>query len=329
MVKCKFNVKIEIRKIKMLKFKAYGKTKHANDQGFIRRMTEEFPDLITCSYVATEKMDGTNFCLMFESDGSLRCGSRNRELTEDMNHFDYHNAVLFQYRDEISYISEFCKCKKYEVIIHGELFGNGVLPRIDYGPKKFLPFQVSLDGNRLPVAEGMNFLREIVGYTWWCPLIETFSSLEEALSFDIDLFDERKIEGVVIEPAYISTTHPDLGDFKLKLKTKEFCDITSIRQKKPKETAELSEVGKNLLDYYTSCFNKNRLLDLASKEGMPTEAKQIGRYLKLLCDDVREDLLSKYKEEFRTLADSERKIILGSGNKPAVILIKELILSPI
>lgn len=310
-----------------MKFLPYGKTKHANDARFTGRVLQERPDLADAVYIATEKLDGTNFVLMFEPDGTVRQGSRNRELTLDMVHFDYHNSVLDQYKQEIKLISEYAVTAEVHIRMYGELYGRGVLPRIDYGDtKKFLPFQLEIDDEQLSVEYAKALIEVIVMYDWWVPTIATFDSLESALGFDVDSFEDRTIEGVVIEPYSTAYVHPDLGKFKLKLKTKEFCDTMSVRQKKPKIKEELTGKALELLNIYRGYFNKNRLLDLIAKEGELTEMSQMGKFIKLMCQDCREDLLANHKDVFCALKDSEKKVILGSGGRSASPIVKEHIM---
>jgi Rnl2 family RNA ligase len=305
-------------------FKAYGKTKHSNDAGFIRRVLQERPELLTATYVATEKLDGTNFTLMFEPDGTVRQGSRNQEVTLDMTHFDYHNAVLEQYKEEIDSISQYAQNQEVTVRVYGELFGRGVLPRIDYGDtKRFLPFQLEIAGHQIPVEQARDFMLGVVGHVWWSPVIAIFKGIVSALEFDVDSFEDRKIEGVVIEPYYTVFESDKLGKFKLKMKTKEFCDTMSVKQKKVKEKEELTGRALELLTIYEGYFNKNRLLDLIAKEGELTEMSQMGKYIKLMCQDCKEDLLEHHKEVFCALRDSEKKVILGSGGRSASPIVRE------
>jgi len=311
-----------------MEFKPYGKTKHADDRGFIHRVVQEVPELQEASYIATEKLDGTNFVLMFEPDGTVRQGSRNRELHIGMTHFDYHNAVLWQYREEIRLISKYSVCQEVTIRVYGELYGRGVLPRIDYGDtKKFLPFQLEIDDQMLSVEDAMDFMVETVDFVWWAPTIAKFSNLEEALKFNVDSFDHRTIEGVVIEPYNRSYVHPNLGKFKLKMKTKAFCDTMITKQRKPKDKVELEGKALELFEIYQGYFNKNRLLDLIAKEGELSEMSEMGKFIKLMCQDCKEDLLTNHKEVFCALNDSEKKVILGSGGKTAAPLIREHIMN--
>jgi len=307
-----------------MQFIPYGKTKHADDARTVTNFLATFPELRECDFVATEKLDGTNFTLMFEQDGTVRQGSRKRELTLDLTHFDYHNSVLEQYKREISLLRAWSMKHCKTLRIYGELFGRGVLPRIEYGDtKRFLPFQLEKDGVGMSVEEAIDFMYHVVGYEWWVPVIEVFSRLDLALNYDVDSFKDRQIEGVVIEPYNLSRTHPHLGKCKFKLKTKAFCDITSDKQKKPKEKIDLTGKALELAEVFAGFFNTNRLLDLIAKEGPLTEMSQTGYYLRLLCQDAREDLLAAHKETFCCLTDSEKKVILKSGGSLSAPLIKE------
>jgi len=300
-----------------MEFKAYGKTKTVADGKTISKFTSKYPVLLYCGYVATEKLDGTNMTLFIDRTGNTRIGSRNREILDDMTHFDCHNAILKQYEEEILELVKYCIRFKSTIRIYGELYGPGILPRIDYGPeKRFLPFQLEIDGIRQSVRDSVDFMNEKIGYPWWVPPIKYFEGLGEALRFDVDDNpDVKDREGVVIEPYSVVVTDDSLGKFKLKSKTKAFCDKEQIKQKKAKAPVDMSETADKLLEEYESYFNENRLQDLISKEGVLDEMKQVGPYLKLLTTDVKEDFLSEHKEEFIGLSDGEKKVIMGSGGR--------------
>lgn len=312
-----------------MEFRSYGKTKNVSEGSFINKMVSKYPELSDSTYVLTEKLDGTNFTLFFDEEGNVGQGSRNRELTIDLTHFDYHSAVLDQYSKEISAISNFCKEEKVSVRIYGELFGQGILHRITYGPKKFLPFQLEAeDGDTkilIPVDKAMKWMEDVVGYTWWVPVITKIKGLDNALAYEVDSFWSREIEGVIIEPYEQGIDDPVLGKFKLKLKTRKFCDKESIKQKKPKDPVELSEKAAELLDIYKGYFNVNRVLDMVAKEGPLTEMSQMGKYIKLIAQDAREDLLKDHKELFCSLTDTEKKVILGCAGKTAAPIVQQVI----
>jgi Rnl2 family RNA ligase len=308
-------------------FEKYGKTRSGADSRYIVKNIKADPELATCEYVATEKLDGTNFTIFIDELGTVRQGSRNQEITGTMTHFDCHNAVLKQYEEEISKLSAFAIENKSTVRIHGELYGQGILPRIDYGPKKFLPFQLKINGIMLSPFTARTLIRQVVGHDWWVPIINVFKSLKEALEYDVDSYEHhegRDIEGVVIEPwSYVST----LGKFKLKLKTKAFCDLESVKQKKVKQKAPVSKEAEELAEVYFGYFNKNRMLDLESKKGRIEEPQQIGEYLKELVSDAKEDFLEVHKEGFILLTDAEKKYILHVGTKAASATVKQSLFS--
>ena len=307
-------------------FVPYGKTKHSNDQGFINRVLQDYPELSEEDYVATEKLDGTNFTILIDENGTMRQGSRNQELTVDMCHFDWHNAVQKQYAEELCALMDWCRTYKTSIRLYGELFGQGVLKRIDYGPNKFLPFQMDMDDVMLSPSQAMDFMDTTIGYVWWVPIIAKFNSLKEAIAWDVDGFTDRKIEGVVIELWNKSFIHPHRGKFKFKAKTKKFADSMGVKQKTPKDALVLSESAQYLFDNHQRRFTLNRIYDMISKEGPLTEMSQMGKYIKLVCQDVKEDFLLEFKDAFSELTDAERKAILGSGGRIVSPMVKDVIL---
>ena len=86
-------------------YNKYGKTKNCTDGKSLRQWLARFPELDGQDYVITEKIDGANFQLIFTKGEDLRFGSRNNELDTMDNFFDFQNAVLVQYADNIEILA--------------------------------------------------------------------------------------------------------------------------------------------------------------------------------------------------------------------------------
>ena len=55
----------------------------------------------------------------------------------------------------------------------------------------------------------------------------------------------------------------------------------------------------------------------------PTKGKEIGKYIKLLSMDVKEDFLKFHKEDFIQLTDEEKKNIMSSAGQNTLPLLQQ------
>lgn len=319
----------------------YGKTKNVTDQKSLKQWMERFPELQGETFVVTEKIDGANFQLIFTKGEDLRFGSRNNELDIMDNFFDFQNAVLVQYADHIESLQSFIDCSRDidQIQLYGEIFGGGIQRRINYGPEKqYRPFHMKIDGRSVSPDEAFDILFDAgVCLDWWVPCFEMFIGFQHAVDFPIedvitkcgigeDLTGNRFIEGIVIEPLYTSyNIHHESEDadsrFMAKKKSSRFCDAMKVKHKKTPQY-EVSEDGVELMDVWVGMFNDNRMQDLCSKLGRPTEMSQMGTYIKALVADVREDFINFHKSAFIGLTQADRGVIMGSGGKLAAKVVR-------
>ena len=328
-----------------MNYNRYGKTKNVTDAKNLRQWLAKFPELDGQDYVITEKIDGSNFQLIFGKGVDLRFGSRNNELDITSDFFDFQNAVLVQYADNIDMLQDYVDtCHDIdEIQLFGELFGGGIQRRINYGPEKqYLPFHMRIDGRPVSYHDADIILRNagINPDEWWVPLLGAPTQgegLEAALDFGVEgvethaskgdnLTGNMLIEGVVIEPAsnVFSIYHEQdetTSRFMLKKKSEGFYDAANVRHKKMPQH-HISLAGAHLMRIWIGMFNDNRMQDLCSKMGRPTEMGQMGEYIKALIADVREDFINLHKSEFIGLTQGDRGVIMKSGGKLAAKVVR-------
>jgi Rnl2 family RNA ligase len=320
-----------------MSWKSYGKTKNVTDVKNLKMWLSKHPELDAERYVVTEKIDGSNFQLIFTKGEKLGLGSRNNEIGEMDKFFNFQEAVLKDCAEHIEKLQAFVdKSPDIDVInLYGELYGAGVQRRIQYSDKQhFLPFYIMVDGRPVSYADAREIMDEAgIDPFWWVPILELDVTLDYALAIDVESLDtlvpydmdgNRKIEGVVIEPLsnVYTVDHEDgLSRFKLKKKSQNFSDKAGIKHKTQKQH-KISAEGNELYGKWSEMFNDNRLCDVESKVGPIEEMGQMGEYIKLLVTDVREDFMELYRSEFIGLLQSDRTIIMGSGGKLAAELLK-------
>jgi len=309
-----------------MEYSKYGKTKNVTDCKSLHQWLARFPELDGQDYVITEKIDGANFQLIFTKGEDLRFGSRNNELDITDNFFDFQNAVLVQYADNIEMLQEYVDtCHAVDQIqLFGELFGGGIQRRINYGPEKqYLPFHMRVDGRPVSYDDAWMVMSTAgIDSGWWVPILTAPANLEAALEFDVEGVETHSskgdnltgnlfIEGVIIEPYdQVFSIHHDHP-------------LQDIRLKKERRVQHyISVEGMKLMTAWVSMFNYNRMQDLCSKMGRPTEMNQMGDYIKALVNDVREDFINLHKSEFIGLTQADKGVIISSGGRLAAKVVR-------
>jgi Rnl2 family RNA ligase len=329
-------------------FKKFSKIKNSYDKKNILAWERKYADLKGLEYVITEKLDGANFQVIFDSAGNRSYASRNQKLGLESSFFDWQQCVLKQYEEFWDKLSEWVKyCGDAESLhVYGELFGEGVQKRINYGPgKKFLPFSIMMNGMYLDHKSARQVMKMAgIPEDWWVPVVGFVVGLENALQVEVEgrltqivhpssvsegeLKGNRYVEGVVVEPYDSPLAIPsDEGEsyFRLKIKSEKFCDAMKVKHKKSASLEDFKggETWEKLKDIWTGMFNQNRLADLFSKEGKISGPEEIGKFIKLMVADVKEDFVNANKDDIINLTDKERKDIFSSAAKLTVPLLKE------
>ena len=180
--------------------KKYNSITLIDDEEFIQKAFEQHPELNKELFIATEKVDGANLGIT-KNDGKLVLQSRNKELTESDDFYDYERAFS-EIKDRVLDLPDL---NKY--ILFGEIYGNNVQKRIPYSvdPKiiffdvfdketeEYLSFeqqQAFFNSQHLPivpyVASGK--FQDIIGID------------VEALLSKVSGYKDTYAEGVVIRP---------------------------------------------------------------------------------------------------------------------------------
>ncbi len=315
----------------------YGKTKNVTDCKNLNSWLNKIPEIENDRFVVTEKIDGSNFQIILEKGNDPQFGSRNRLLKLSDECFDFQRAVIRNCSVQIQLLQTLVDNSPYfdTINLYGELYGSGIHRRISYSDSKhFLPFYMKVDGKGLDFKSSQLLLKNAGIEDWWVPIINDNITLDEALNIDVESIStgvkqvadgNRLIEGIVIEPyrsVYEIGIDGDKSRFILKKKSAGFCDKSGHKHKERK-SHKLSDEGIPLMETWTSMFNYNRLCDIESKEGPIEEMNQMGHYIKLMINDVREDFLLENRDEFIGLLQSDRSLIMGSGGRLAAQVLKD------
>lgn len=299
----------------------------------IQKTLEYHPELKTCKYAATEKLDGSNIQLIFQP--GIHCIEKMMEVTEFCSRSNKLNKtsnfqgasipeLLERYKEIIRLMQIYANQFELPVNLYGELYGYGIQKRINYGKEKYLTFfDMKIDGYSVPQKDFCDYMHYLEWRTEFKNIyvkpFKIFDSLEEALELSPEFessFSPTKdhAEGWVIKPWDIAST------FYLKIKSEKFKEKTKVREIKNKE---YSITVNKLKAYFNGMINENRVLSAFSKIGEIERPDQIGDYVKYVLEDVKKDFLKEYNLE-EDLSQEEKKYIFNGGKHVVEILRKYL-----
>jgi Rnl2 family RNA ligase len=233
-------------------------------------------------WVATEKLDGSNF--MMASDGhDLMVASRNQVIPlspEGIYEFQGCTLVVNRYASDVIQLAKHIGATVY---VYGELYGQGIQRRINYGDKDFAAFDIMTeDGTFLPWDEMATLCA-----AFELPIVPELrrGSIENLLTMSPEFnsyLSSDRAEGFTIKPVSSQARLPTGSRPVIKSKSQAFSEIKPKRSKQP---TTLGAVEAQALEDFTGYLTENRLHNVLSKE---TAIKQsdFGRITGLLIQDA-------------------------------------------
>ncbi len=304
-----------------MSFLKFPSLENSYQEKYIKGMVDYYPQLLDEQYVITEKIDGSNFQWAFFPDGTVRAGSRNNYLDLNDSFQGANIQQLYEAHAEfLSSLLEWATDDGVEIRLYGELYGQGIQKRVDYGPSKSLIyFGMAVDGKWLSFEDFDMVLEEYKATKFGVPVLFSADSLEEALAVEVE-FDtllsdkeDNLAEGVVIQPYSSVYLDANGSPFILKKKHPKFGEKTKVEKVFDTEVAGLNAQFK-------SYINDNRLRSVFSKEGEISDASQIGKYIKLIMDDAKEDFDKDFGDELSGLDKTQLKNVYNVGSVVANML---------
>ena len=308
-------------------FKKYSSIENSYRAKHIMKALEWYPELKDCKYSIREKIDGSNLQIFFEPGKEYKVGKRSKFLEDGENFYEVWD-VLNKYQAELSQIQYFVDQNNFTVRLFGEIYGQGVQKRVNYGDSKYYAiFDVEINGVMQTQASFEVFCADLGIDHLLVPLLGYANNLQEALDFNVD-FDSRVLnnkdnpaEGVVIKPYEKEFNMGNDQRFVLKKKSDRFND-----KMKSKNTAKLAEEASHIIQaksVFQGYINENRVLDIFSKHGEIQDMKDFGKYIKLTIDDAVEDFIKDY--DISQFDKKELKKIYSSGGKYAAGILKRYV----
>ena len=272
-------------------FKKYPEIENAYQQKFINRFLERYPQLKNEIYIIQNKIDGSNIQFMFYPCAEMKVASRNRIIERDENFNDVWNVIARdEYKELFDHVRFYSNTYNKAVHLFGEIYGQGIQKRINYGPDKYISifdFGVS-EGDELRLF-APHFLYTDYILSKYTVDYTIIKGLDEALNYKPENWDE--IEGVVIKPYYNLYFSAVGSIFYLKNKNPSF-EEKSQNKKVRKEISSFREEVENARDEFGQYLNENRVLSTFSKMGEIQDNKQIGEYIKAVLEDAKKDFFN-------------------------------------
>lgn len=292
-------------------FKEYPDIENSYRSKHIGKFLNIYPELETTRYVIQEKLHGCNIQLIFRKHQEMQVCSRKRILSVGES-FNNIWTVLKEYEAELSILNSYAQ-NYTSLTLYGELFGPGINKGIDYGDKKQIRFfDLAIDTFLSPPDVLYTILNNLKLDYLLVPILGEVDGLQEALDFycdrptTINPIPMNTCEGIVIKP-YYKTYYNQEELFYLKKKNEKFLE----KERDPKPIRELDEFD-SLNEIFKTYITKNRLESVFSKEGEIEEDSKIGKYIKLMLDDAKEDFLKDHSIENTNKAQQKR--IFNVGN---------------
>jgi Rnl2 family RNA ligase len=294
-------------------------------------------------FIITEKIDGSNFSVIFYPEGYWQFAKRSGIIVDEP-FYDY--KVAFQPESKKNFlesVSNYCVKTKKTLQFVGELFGQGVQKRVYYGPDKYWVWYAIYEHIAYNKTNNLNY-REIlrvvddikieIGFDimdCFIHVLDEVIGIDKSLEFDINQnsfytpnnYDKPNLmEGIVIRPMN-NYWIDERSMLLIKKKNPNFDDRNKV--KKEKKLFNVSEDLQSLYDKVIGYVNENRTADLFSKVGPISSMSQFGEYLGMYSKDIHEDIMKNYPLDFDNLERKEQKWLI----KQFTPLIKEELMKEI
>ena len=291
-----------------MNFKKYPSIENSYQEKFINKVLCDIPALEICRYILQEKIHGSNFQVCISKDGSIRYGKRSSFLEETTSFYGYQEVVH-------NMISVFEKIRNNTVLpynnsitLYGELFGSNIQKGVNYGKeKRILFYDVSVDEQLQPPILLQHLFSNTGLEECLVPTIDIVRGLKNAVEYNVE-FDSKILgikdnicEGVVIKP-YNNVWFWGKNLFYLKKKNDRFME----KQKQKKNKQEFSNTVMGLNRQFIGYCNENRINSVFSKEGPIQDVKDIGKYIKLVQEDAKEDFMKDHGSKLDVITDKKQ-----------------------
>lgn len=309
----------------MSEFKKFSSLENTYNKKFLEKVM--LHPCYTGEWIATVKAHGANFSFWWDKENGVSVASRSHFVDDS----------FFSCTDVINrHAADFAAdCEVFNpesvVVVYGELIGGNIQKEVQYGEKRFVAFDVVIDGkvmhkwDALRMAQGMNF--ETI------PVIAC-GSLEDLLTISPEFIcplavegsSHNKAEGIVIEPVEPAYLHTGSRVY-LKQKSKAFTEKKD-KVKVEKPVTNLSENAIKVVEDLVIRCTEARVLNVLSKIGEVNE-KQFGKLFGSYLQDILEEVKREENYEPKTQAGDEWKAVNAEMTKAATPVVRKVFIEQI
>jgi len=312
-------------------FKKYFSIENSYRQKTVDRAIIYNPEYNLCKYILEEKLHGANMSVIIDPTG-VQFGRRKALLEPDESFYfyDYQNSLKSKYTHVWELFENHRIKKGYDSIrLYGEYCGGSIQHGVWYGKEKqFRLFDIFIN-DKLIHAKAKHFLLSELNLSFIrIPVIAIVDTLQEALDFDIhlqsaltpeDYKEDNIIEGVVIKPYDMVVEDRD-SPFYLKKKNEKFSEK---KQKGKKSTVVIDEKYEKAHQEFLRYLTDARVQSVISKEGKLEDMSQIGNYIKLVTDDMKEDFFKEGGLELVKEVNDKHKRAVFNVSKQIVPMLRK------
>lgn len=304
----------------MTEFKKFSSLENTYNSRFLEKVFAH--ECYNSEWIATEKIHGANFSFWWDKDNGVRVASRTQFVDGS---FYSCTEVVDRHAETFARDCEVFNPNSV-VVVYGELFGGNIQKEVKYGEKRFVAFDVAIDGKPLPKWEA---LQMAIGMGFSIVPVVASGKLEDLLSISPEFIsplavedagEYDKSEGIVIEPidpAFL----PNGSRIYLKQKSKAFKE----KKDKPvhKSAVELSEIGNSMLGILSQRCTEQRVSNIMSKVG-ELDNKQFGKLLGLFIQDILEEVEREEGIDVKESCGDEWKAVNSKFTKEAQQIVRKV-----
>jgi Rnl2 family RNA ligase len=307
----------------MVEFKSYCSIENTYNVKNINFFKSHNPNMDNVQYYIEEKIHGANFQVRITED-TITYGKRTSFLSSLENFYDHLNVVK---RPE--FVKLFTACQQHikdnpidELVLFGEIFGQGVQKGVQYSDKKeILFFDIKSNGSYVSPIVFRSMMCGFDSSDLVVPTLGIAVNLQEAVNWKNDNsslilgIDDNVMEGIVIKP--IKPMYTLQGSRVIMKSKNDIFKEKSHVSKTVKTKAELTNEQQEFLLF----INRNRVDTVISKHGEFNDIKNMGKCIKLVLADALEDYVKEHPEAI----GSEKAVSKIGGGTAAKILHEILI----
>ena len=234
------------------------------DEKFIKLWLQNVPNLFDNEFIVQLKYDGANVSIEFNRKQAFEIFTRNNKLGGCADFMGFREILSKpKYAALLEKIQSWLERQNcvQKINLFGELYGQRVQKRINYGNERRIKFfDVYFDSKLQSVSELIKWFKNLDSLDFLVEIQLKDVSFKEMLDLAEKISNSTEIEGFVIKPLHKVFLDSKNLPFYLKVKSNKFMDKQNAT-----ESIKDHDTIDPCLNDILSCINQNRILDCRSK----------------------------------------------------------------